>query len=233
MDVCKHGVGPKVACDTETGLLVFSHGQRIPPLTSPEAVESPLGRGLTGPHLRAAHSGGTSPIAARNRKFPPPMPTQDFATLPIPTGEQKPRTNPTRRKLTNEQAAALQLEYRKPGVTSAYLGEKYGISQQSAYRIATGQRYAELPTAPLGSKLNWVDPPVRRRGQPSDVELKRLINALKSNIGSWALIKKTVRRPQVDYWQAHGVEAESRKLPTGNWGVYVRWPADSEALLAS
>lgn len=162
------------------------------------------------------------------------MPTLDFSPFPIPTGNTKPRTNATRRALTNEQAAELQLEYRKPGVTTAYLGQKFGISQQSAYRIATGQRYAELPTAPVaGSKLNWVDPPVRRRGLPSEVELKRLIVALKANIGSWALIKKTIRRPQIDYWQGYGIEAECRKLPTGNWGVYVRWPADHEALIAS
>lgn len=161
------------------------------------------------------------------------MPTLDFPLLPIPTGT-KPRTNPTRRRLTNEQAAQLQLEYRQPGVTTTYLGQKYGISQQSAYRIATGKHYAELPTAPIApARLNWVDPPVRRRGQPTELEVKRLINALKSNVGNWALIKKTVRRPQVDYWQAHGVEAESRKLPTGNWGVFVRWPADHEALVAS
>lgn len=160
------------------------------------------------------------------------MTTLDYAPFPLPTGLQKTRTNPHRR-LTNEQAAELQLEYRKPGVTTTYLGQKYGISQQSAYRIATGQLYADLPTAPLGVRLNWVDLPVRRRGVPSEVELKRLIVALKANVGSWALVKKTIRRPQIDYWQGLGIEAECRRLPTGNWGVYVRWPADHEALVAS
>jgi len=160
-----------------------------------------------------------------------PLRPLGFASLPIPADRPKTRTNASRRRLTNEQAAELQREYRKPGVTSTMLGQKYGISQQSAYRIATGQHYAELPTAPIaGGNLNWVDPPVRRRGLPSEVELKRLVNALKSNAGEWALVKKTVRRPQINFWQDYGIEAESRKLATDCWGVYVRWPADADAL---
>lgn len=153
------------------------------------------------------------------------MPSLDYAQLPAPTGS-KTRTNPSGRKLSSEQATQLQLEYRQPGVTTAYLGQKYGISQQSAYRIATGRLYAELPTAPARPKpkLTWTDPPPRRRGLPSDEEVKGLVNALKSNVGNWALVKKTTRRPQTDCWRDLGVEAEGRKLTNGGWGLFLRWP---------
>lgn len=161
------------------------------------------------------------------------MPSLGFATLPLPAGNPNARTNTNTRVLTNEQAAQLQMDYRQPGVSTRALGEKYGVSQQTAHRIATGKHYAELPTAPVVAKLNWVDPPVARRGLPSEVDIKRLIVALKSNIGHWALIKKTVRKPQISHWLSHGIETETRKLPSGDYGVYVRWPADQEALLAS
>lgn len=137
------------------------------------------------------------------------------ALLSIP-----PQTNP-HRKLTNEQAAQLQREYRVPGVTTAQLGRKYGVTQQTAHRIATGRLYSDLPT--WGPKLHWKAPKVHTAGMPETTELRTLILMLQVHCGRWALVKRTPRRSALKPWRDLGLMAELRKEATG-WGVWVCWP---------
>jgi hypothetical protein len=132
------------------------------------------------------------------------------------------RTRPDARRLSDEQASALQLEYRTGKISSKALGLKYGVSQQTAYRIATGQNYADLPTAPVARMVDAL--PVRRRGLPSQEELTALTRTLKAYAGEWYLVKKTVRKPVTDYWLERGLEADAVRLGTDAWGLYVRWP---------
>ena len=125
-----------------------------------------------------------------------------------------------RRKLSNYQAAQLQQEYRLPGVTTTALAKKYGVSQQTAHRIATGVYYSELPT--WGPKLQW-PPKVHGAGMPDLAELRDVQTMLQIHPGHWAMVKRTVRRSPLEPWQNMGLEAELRKDAYG-WGVWVRWP---------
>lgn len=135
-----------------------------------------------------------------------------------------------RRRLTDEQAAEIQREYRKPGVTTAYLGQKYGVSQQTAHMVATGRRYGHLPTAPRpGERPKWQDPAVCTKGLPSPEDMAVLVRMLKANPGREALIKKTIRRTPVDCLEALGLSVESRRVGRG-WGIYVSWPLESLAV---
>lgn len=128
------------------------------------------------------------------------------------------KKNP-QRKLSNEQAAQLQWEYRT-GVTTVALAKKYGVSQQTAHRIATGALYSDLPT--WGPKFHW-PPKVHGAGMPEPHELRNLLLTLGFHRGQWALVKRTVRRSPLEPWRERGLEAELRKEATG-WGVWVRFP---------
>lgn len=122
----------------------------------------------------------------------------------------------------------LQKAYRLGGVTTAELGRRYGISQQSAHRIATGVHYANLPTAPTVDSSEWVDPIVRRRGIPSPAEKKRLIKMLKAYPGRRALIKQTRQQPNIEYWNGSGVKAVAEQR-NGLWCVFISWPPQALA----
>ena len=141
-------------------------------------------------------------------------------------------TLPARRRLTNDQAAEIQREYRKPGITTAYLGQKFGVSQQTAHRIATGQCYKELPTAPRpGERIKWQDPKVITRGTPSFDEFQALLRMCKANAGREALVKTTIRRPQMDRIEqarSYGLNVEIRRH-ADRWGIYVWWPEQAAA----
>lgn len=161
-----------------------------------------------------------------------PSPTQtphalsSFSHQFLPTAKHyvAPRSNPGSRSLTTQQAMDLQNAYRAGGVTTAQLGAKYGISQQSAHRIATGRHYADLDTAPkVHDPRTWVDPTVRRRGIPSPAERRVLTAMLKANPGREALIKVTKTKPNVDHWDGTGVVARVVKQ-TSSYAVYLSWP---------
>ena len=141
-------------------------------------------------------------------------------------------TLPARRRLTNEQASEIQREYRKPGITTAYLGQKFGVYQQTAHRIATGQCYKELPTAPRpGERVKWQDPKVLTRGVPTLDEFQALIRMCKANVGREALVKTTVRRPRLDRIEqarSYGLSVDIRRQVNG-WGIYVWWPETTAA----
>jgi hypothetical protein len=135
----------------------------------------------------------------------------------------------TGRALTAEQASALQLEYRAGGISTTALGHKYGVSQQTAHRIATGRMYADLPSAP--PRTAWTDPDVRTWGNPTEDELRALKAMLRAYPGRWAQVKRTRSKPAAaDCWSKWGVECEARKIAPGHWGLFVRWPAESTAV---
>ena len=136
------------------------------------------------------------------------------------------------RRLTPQQAMDLRDAYQLDRVPTAVLGQRYGISQQAAYNIATGKTYAELYHLPNPNRVSWVDPMVRRRGTIGEIEYEGLAHMLRAHPGRWALVKKTKGRPMVETFKKHGIQPRVSKLSPNEWGVYVCWPADAELLSA-
>lgn len=147
--------------------------------------------------------------------------------MPMPrVGLPQPRA-PRSRALTDEQASALRLEYQAGGTTTAALGTKYGVSQQTAHRIATGRLYSDLAHPP---RVAWTQPDIRTWGNPHDAELRALKPMLRAHPGRELQVKRTRSRPALpECWIRWGFDVELRKIDTGHWGTFVSWPADSAA----
>jgi hypothetical protein len=127
------------------------------------------------------------------------------------------------RALAPQQALDLRDEF-MAGVSTRTLAAKYGVSQATAYRIATGKMYAELSSLPNPrARMPWVDPTPRRRGGCEESELRVLLPMLKAYPGRRALVKLTKTRPHISECTIPGLSTAIEQLPQGGYGVYVHW----------
>lgn len=126
------------------------------------------------------------------------------------------------RALSPDQVCEIRSAYENK-VSLSTLATRYGVSRQTAHRVATGQIYTDVVSRP---KIAWFDPTVRFRGYHNDDELRSLANMLRSNAGKWALVKQNRSKPDGSRYEAWGLEASAIQPggPDAGWSLYVRFP---------
>jgi hypothetical protein len=124
--------------------------------------------------------------------------------------------------LSPDQVCEIRSAY-EDKVSLSTLAARYGVSRQTAHRVATGRIYADVVSRP---KIAWFDPTVRFRGFHNDDELRAMANMLRSNPGKWALVKQNRAKPDGSRYEAWGLEASAIQTggPGAGWSLYVRFP---------
>jgi hypothetical protein len=156
------------------------------------------------------------------------MPQTALLTQISPHTKAPLRTASRGRRLTPQQALDLRDEYQL-GVSTRSLAVKYGVSSQTAHRIATGQAYCELNSlANPKARMPWVDPPVRRRGGCDEAEIMMLAPMLRAYPNRRALVKQTKLYPHISPCTVPGVVAMVERMADG-FGVFLQWVGEQRA----
>lgn len=140
------------------------------------------------------------------------------------------QTRPSKRvrALSPEQVVELRHAY-ADGIPTSLLAQRYGVSKNTAHRVAVGEIYTDVVTPP---RIPLVEPTVRYRGYHSEDECRQIGAMLRHHVGTWVLVKKNNTRPDASRYASFGMETSVIQVnhPDGKYGLYVRWAPATMAI---
>lgn len=123
------------------------------------------------------------------------------------------------RALTPDQVIELRRAY-EDGVSTSALATRFGVSRNTAHRIAIGEIYTDVVTPP---RIPLTPVKIRERGQHSEDECRDIGRMLRHNVGQWLQVKQGRRKPEGDRYESYGMETSVIRIGHDMWGLFVRW----------